>query len=334
MNCEVISLDPLEVDPLHFKEVLKLLLHSVVFQRALGEPKFKDVNSELFAITYVRCDSALVERTVEDETEKLSNALADKSNAEGNNTQTIQIRSLSLSHTHTHARARARARARAHTPSLARSLSRSLSCLFSLQHLILATCATSLFSLQHLILRTAKEQWAVRFLPEGGEVEYVSHTFSSFEPISPICHTPFPYISPNLCLRGFFFSHSHKFPPDVAPRFSYTCHMLYTSPTPPPPFFFRVYWERWNMPILVRPAGGSLSGGGSLSREGGGSLSPEEREACREALEVGIDNKRGEKKSLLLTKDISSRFYQRSVSSFKTKHVSCSLLKKNLLLFF
>jgi hypothetical protein len=127
MNCEVISLDPLEVDPLHFKEVLKLLLHSVVFQRALGEPKFKDVNSELFAITYVRCDSALVERTVEDETEKLSNALADKSNAEGNNTQTIQIRSLSLSlslsHTHTHTRARARARAHSLSRSLALALS-------------------------------------------------------------------------------------------------------------------------------------------------------------------------------------------------------------------
>ena len=127
MNCEVISLDPLEVDPLHFKEVLKLLLHSVVFQRALGEPKFKDVNSELFAITYVRCDSALVERTVEDETEKLSNALADKSNAEGNNTQTIQIRSLSLSLSHTHTHTHARARARAH--SLSRSLALALSIL-------------------------------------------------------------------------------------------------------------------------------------------------------------------------------------------------------------
>ena len=144
MNCEVISLDPLEVDPLHFKEVLKLLLHSVVFQRALGEPKFKDVNSELFAITYVRCDSALVERTVEDETEKLSNALADKSNAEGNNTQTIQIRSLSLSlsHTHTHTHTHARARARTLPLSLARS--RSL-------YLVSFLCSISFLQLVRLV---------------------------------------------------------------------------------------------------------------------------------------------------------------------------------------
>ena len=141
------------------------------------------------------------------------------------------------------------------------------------------------------------------------------------------------YIAEFMLERFFFLSLTQISPRCRTPLFLYMSYVVYITDAPPP-FFFRVYWERWNMPILVRPAGGSLSGGGSLSREGGGSLSPEEREACREALEVGIDNKRGEKKSLLLTKEISSRFYQRSVSSFKTKHVSCSLLKKNLLLFF
>lgn len=67
MNCEVISLEPIEVERIQVKEVLKVLLHSVIFQRALGEYRHRDCHSELFELTYVRCDSQLVDQKVEEQ---------------------------------------------------------------------------------------------------------------------------------------------------------------------------------------------------------------------------------------------------------------------------
>ena len=79
------------------KEVLKILLHSIIFQRALGECRLRDVDSELFDIScaaspasaemaaladfrsrgarYVRCDSRLVEARVEEHAEAFSSAI-------------------------------------------------------------------------------------------------------------------------------------------------------------------------------------------------------------------------------------------------------------------
>mmetsp|Transcript_36074 Transcript_36074/g.115476 ORF Transcript_36074/g.115476 Transcript_36074/m.115476 type:complete len:244 (-) Transcript_36074:297-1028(-) len=97
MNCEQIALEELHVERFQLKEVLKILLHSIIFQRALGECRLRDVDSELFDIScaassasaemaaladfrsrgarYVRCDSRLVEARVEEHAEAFSSAI-------------------------------------------------------------------------------------------------------------------------------------------------------------------------------------------------------------------------------------------------------------------
>ena len=74
MNCEQCDLKGLEVERLQVKEVLKILLHAIIFQRALGEVRIRDSDSELFDISYTRCDSRIVEQKVEEHAEAFSNA--------------------------------------------------------------------------------------------------------------------------------------------------------------------------------------------------------------------------------------------------------------------
>lgn len=54
-NCEVFALKPvLELEAHQIREVLRLLLHSIIFQRALGPVKPVERDSELFDVTWVR----------------------------------------------------------------------------------------------------------------------------------------------------------------------------------------------------------------------------------------------------------------------------------------
>jgi autophagy-related protein 101 len=54
-NCEVFQLPQLELLPHQAREALRCLLHTVLFNRALGQIRPRDVESELFdGITYVR----------------------------------------------------------------------------------------------------------------------------------------------------------------------------------------------------------------------------------------------------------------------------------------
>ena len=57
MNCEQVDLEPIEVERFQVKEVLKALLHSIIFQRALGASQMRDTDSDLFDLSYVRSDS-------------------------------------------------------------------------------------------------------------------------------------------------------------------------------------------------------------------------------------------------------------------------------------
>jgi len=57
------------------KEILKIMHHSIVFQRALGEPREKDVDSALFDLTYVCVNSPLVQQKIEDHAEAFWSAL-------------------------------------------------------------------------------------------------------------------------------------------------------------------------------------------------------------------------------------------------------------------
>lgn len=64
MNAEVFELPALEVEPHQVSETLRCLLHTVLFNRALGSVRPRDVDSSLFEpLTWVHCgDDAAAER--------------------------------------------------------------------------------------------------------------------------------------------------------------------------------------------------------------------------------------------------------------------------------
>eukprot|EP00245_Coleochaete_scutata_P005555 TRINITY_DN19205_c0_g1_i1.p1 TRINITY_DN19205_c0_g1~~TRINITY_DN19205_c0_g1_i1.p1 ORF type:complete len:220 (+),score=55.91 TRINITY_DN19205_c0_g1_i1:109-768(+) len=66
MNCEVFDLSELEVEHYQIREVLRCILHTIMFNRALGVVRPKDVDSELFDITYVQCGDAVIEKKIEE----------------------------------------------------------------------------------------------------------------------------------------------------------------------------------------------------------------------------------------------------------------------------
>jgi autophagy-related protein 101 len=53
-NCEVFNLPSIEVELHQLREVLRCLVHTVIFNRALGPLKPEVHDSELFDITWVR----------------------------------------------------------------------------------------------------------------------------------------------------------------------------------------------------------------------------------------------------------------------------------------
>mmetsp|Transcript_9847 Transcript_9847/g.19907 ORF Transcript_9847/g.19907 Transcript_9847/m.19907 type:complete len:208 (+) Transcript_9847:70-693(+) len=75
MNCEQVDLEPIEVERFQVKEVLKALLHSIIFQRALGSSQMRDTDSDLFNLSYVRSDSRVIDTKVEDQTEAFGKIL-------------------------------------------------------------------------------------------------------------------------------------------------------------------------------------------------------------------------------------------------------------------
>lgn len=75
MNLEEHVLDVLVVPPFQVKEALRCLLHTILFNRALGPVRPREMDSELFALSYVRCGVAAVDKSVEEAIEKFSNQL-------------------------------------------------------------------------------------------------------------------------------------------------------------------------------------------------------------------------------------------------------------------
>lgn len=62
-NCELFHLRPVfELEQHQVREVLRILLHSIVFQRALGPVKPVERDSELFEVTWVRVVAELAGR--------------------------------------------------------------------------------------------------------------------------------------------------------------------------------------------------------------------------------------------------------------------------------
>ncbi|KAI3794077.1 hypothetical protein L1987_36702 [Smallanthus sonchifolius] len=66
MNCEVCQLKELDVEHFEIREVLRCILHTIFFHRALGLVRPKDIDFELLEITYVQCGDAKLEKKVDE----------------------------------------------------------------------------------------------------------------------------------------------------------------------------------------------------------------------------------------------------------------------------
>ncbi|KAL3649406.1 hypothetical protein CASFOL_005809 [Castilleja foliolosa] len=66
MNCEVCQLKELDVEHFEIREVLRCILHTILFHRALGLVRPKDIDLELFEITYVQCGDVELERKIDE----------------------------------------------------------------------------------------------------------------------------------------------------------------------------------------------------------------------------------------------------------------------------
>ncbi|KAI4314925.1 hypothetical protein L6164_027785 [Bauhinia variegata] len=70
MNCEVCQLKELEVEHFEIREVLRCILHTIMFHRALGLVRPRDTDLELFDITYVQCGDMELEKKIDDKIEQ------------------------------------------------------------------------------------------------------------------------------------------------------------------------------------------------------------------------------------------------------------------------
>ncbi|KAE8695926.1 ATG101-like protein [Hibiscus syriacus] len=66
MNYEVCQLKELEVEHFEIREVLRCILHTTLFHGALGLVRPKDVDLELFEITYVQCGDVELEKKIDE----------------------------------------------------------------------------------------------------------------------------------------------------------------------------------------------------------------------------------------------------------------------------
>lgn len=86
MNYEHCQLDELEVEPFQVKEVLRCLIHTILYQRILGAtPSNRHVEEEstLFEISYLRFDDESVRVTVEERIEHFAKSLDRADEARG-----------------------------------------------------------------------------------------------------------------------------------------------------------------------------------------------------------------------------------------------------------
>ena len=65
MNCEIHQLAPLRCEAFQAKEVMRAVLHTVLFTRALGVVRPRDVDCEMFDLSYATCGDPAVDAAVE-----------------------------------------------------------------------------------------------------------------------------------------------------------------------------------------------------------------------------------------------------------------------------
>eukprot|EP00298_Acanthocystis_sp_HF-20_P002986 c13360_g1_i1.p1 GENE.c13360_g1_i1~~c13360_g1_i1.p1 ORF type:complete len:204 (-),score=59.42 c13360_g1_i1:6-578(-) len=83
MNYELFTLEELVLERHQIKEVIACLLHTVIFQRALGPVTPEDVDSDLFGITYVKCNDPLVSKSIEEKVDSFAKVLENNSQIKG-----------------------------------------------------------------------------------------------------------------------------------------------------------------------------------------------------------------------------------------------------------
>ncbi|XP_072958055.1 autophagy-related protein 101-like [Typha angustifolia] len=66
MSCELFELKELALVSLEIRDVLRCILHTILFHRALGLVRPKDVDCRRFDITYVQCGDAEVEKKIDE----------------------------------------------------------------------------------------------------------------------------------------------------------------------------------------------------------------------------------------------------------------------------
>ncbi|KAJ3671881.1 hypothetical protein LUZ60_007960 [Juncus effusus] len=66
MNCETCQLKELVLESSEIRDVLRCILHTIFFHRALGIVRPKDVDCDLFEITYVQCGDKELEKKIDE----------------------------------------------------------------------------------------------------------------------------------------------------------------------------------------------------------------------------------------------------------------------------
>ena len=74
-NSTRFALDELECARPHLPEVLRILLHAVLYQRALGEPNHLDAASETFDLSYIKVDNPTLDQIVEKHAEAIARSI-------------------------------------------------------------------------------------------------------------------------------------------------------------------------------------------------------------------------------------------------------------------
>eukprot|EP00667_Euglena_gracilis_P022206 EG_transcript_24618 len=78
MNCPTISLNPLKVAESQAKDVLRCLIHTIVFQRFLAPTTPQETECEVLDVTYCKVSDVTVESRIEDSLDKLWRGLRKK----------------------------------------------------------------------------------------------------------------------------------------------------------------------------------------------------------------------------------------------------------------
>ena len=98
MNCEIHQLAPLRCEAFQAKEVMRAVLHTVLFTRALGVVRPRDVDCEMFDLSYATCGDEDVDAAVESRLDALHAWLLRKTRERGETHARVTLSFHELQH--------------------------------------------------------------------------------------------------------------------------------------------------------------------------------------------------------------------------------------------